>query len=297
MLYPNGEFSLGLSMPVKSHKPPESSSSRERSGKPQTSYSKRMVRNCVAKLERTHGRHNLAFATYTLPEMPEERLQTVVDGVPEICRQLIQAIERYQQRAGIKPEVVYCIEIQEERYNKTGLVVPHIHVVFQSRKTRYHSYAISKELNTELWNRAVSNVLGERIEIPYGAKIEVVRKSAERYMSKYMSKGGKLAQKVKDDNKTHLLPKAWWGATLTLRKWVKDNTKILSESAQEFIRENYKQCQADIKNSPFSWLYVHAIELLQPHGEMTETPIAIVGKVRPSWMPAFECRDIEFSFD
>lgn len=295
MLYPNGEFSLGLSMPVKSHKPPQSSPSRERSGKPQTTYSKRMVRNCVAKLERDHGKQNLAFVTYTLPEMPGGDMAEMREAFPEVCRQLKQMIERDLVRAGIKPEVVYVIEIQEERYNRTGEIVPHIHAVFQSRKTRYHKYAISKERNTELWNRAVSNVLGRDIEIPSGARIEQVKKSAERYMSKYMSKGGKLAQKVISENKTNLLPKAWWGASWSLRRWVKQNTRLFSERDEQFIRDNYRQFTENLKESPFSWLYVHLVKLVEPHGEEIELPVAVVGKVKRNWIEAFECRHLEFS--
>jgi len=295
VLWPNGEFSLGLSMPVKSHKPPNPSSRRERSGKTQTTYSKRMVRNCVAKLERDHGKQNLAFATYTLPELPRGDMAIIREQFPTVCHQLKQMIERDLFRAGLKPEVVYVIEIQEERYQKTGEVVPHIHVVFQSRKSRYHSYVISKERNTQLWNRAVSNVLGRDIEMPAGARIEKVKKSAERYMAKYMSKGGQLAQKLTDENKTHELPKAWWGATMTLRRWVKANIKLFSEKSEQFIKDNYKQFSENLKESPFSWIYVHLVEVFEPHGEDVEIPVAVVGKIKRNWIEAFECRHLEFN--
>ncbi len=178
MLYPNGEFSLGLSTPVKAHKPPQPASTRHRGGKAQTTYSKRMVRNCIAKLERDYGKHNLAFATYTLPDLPEYEMNVIRHSWREVTRQFKQAVERDLKSAGIKPELVYVTEIQEERYEKTGAIAPHIHAVFQSRKTRHHKYAITKERNTEIWNRIISNVLGRRVEIPSGASIEQVKKSA-----------------------------------------------------------------------------------------------------------------------
>jgi hypothetical protein len=293
MLYPNGEVSLGLSMPVKAHKPPQPASRRHRGGKAQTTYSKRMVRNCVAKLERDYGKHNLAFATYTLPDLSEDDMNAIQEGWGEVTRQFKQAIERDLKRAGIRPEVVYVTEIQEQRYEKTGVIAPHIHAVFQSRKSRYHKYAISKERNTQIWNRIISNVLGHRIEIPSGACIEQVKKSAERYISKYMSKGGKLVQKVIDKSVSNWMPKVWWGATETLKNWVKANTRILSEQTKQFIRDNYKKFQENVDESPFSWLYVHAIKLIEPGSEKeVEKPVAIVGRVRRDWIRRLEYRNL-----
>ena len=291
MLYPNGEFSMGLSTPVKNHKPPQPSPNRHRGGKPQTTYSKRMVRNCIARLERLHGKHNLAFATYTLPELPHYEMEILRENWWNVTRQFKQTIERDLERAGIVAEIVYVTEIQEERYEKTGEVVPHIHAVFQSRKSRYHKYAISKERNTEVWNRTISNVLGRRVEIPSGASIEQVKKSAERYMSKYMSKGGKLAKKVSDDSVTNWMPKAWWGATVSLRNWVKANTKILSEQTKQFIRDNYKSFEQNLADSPFSWLYVHDIQLTEDD-QVIDKPIAIVGRVKRDWISRFSYRNL-----
>ena len=283
---------MGLSMPVKSHRMPQPSETRERSGQPQTTYSKRQVRNGTAKLERQHGKHNVAMVTYTVPDFPEADMVTFREGLPEVVRQLKQSIERDLVRAGIKPEVVYVIEIHEERYRRTGEVVPHIHAVFQSRKTRYHSYAISKERNTELWNRAVSNVLGRSVEMPSGARIEQVKKSVENYLAKYMSKGGKIAQEVIDSGKRHLLPKQWWGMSRSLSRWIKDHTKMLSDDAKKFIKDNYKQLCENIKSSPFSWIHAHTIKSTKPGQEDIDIPVAIVGKIRREWMPAFECRSL-----
>lgn len=293
MLYPNGEVSLGLSTSVKAHKPPQPASSRHRGFKQQTTYSKRMVRNCVAKMERDYGKHNLAFGTYTLPELLHYELKVIQDNWCEVTRQFKQAIERDLERAGIKPEVVYVTEIQEQRYEETGDVLPHIHAVFQARKSRYHPYAISKERNSEIWNRVISNVLGRRIEIPSGASIQQVKKSAERYLSKYMSKGGKLAQKITQKGSIGWLPKSWWGATLSLRNWVKANVRILSEGTKQFIRDNYKKFQQNIDESPFSWLYVHSIKLIEPESnEESEKPVAIVGRIRRDWIRRLDYRNL-----
>lgn len=292
-LYPNGEFSLGLSMPVKSHKPPQSASVRERSGKPQTTYSKRMVRNCIAKLERSHGKHNLAFATYTLPDLPAHDLENLSAKSGVIANRLCQEIKRNQERAGIKSEIVWIVEIQQERLKRTGIPVIHFHVVFQSRKSRYHSYAISKEQNTRIWNRIVSNALGYEIEMPSAANIQQIKKSAENYMSKYMSKSSKVAVDIVDKQEAKLLPKNWWGATFSLRNWVKQNTKLLADSAKELIKSQYKSSINNLKDSLFTWLFAHTIKLLEPHGEEIEVPVTIVGKVKRNSIHLFETKTLD----
>lgn len=252
-----------------------------------------MVRNCIAKLQSDYGKHNLAFATYTLPELPQYELKVIQENWAEVNRQLMQAITRELEAAGINAQLIYVNEIQEKRYEQTGDIVPHIHAVFQSRKSRYHAYALSKERNTEIWNRVISNVLGRRIEIPSGASIQQIKKSAEHYMSKYMSKGGKLAQKLSNETVLNWMPKTWWGATLSLRNWVKANTRILSETTKQFIRDNYKKFQDNLEQSPFSWLYVHAIKLTEPDTDQEiEKPVAVVGRVRKDWIRKFEYRNL-----
>jgi hypothetical protein len=291
-LYPNGEVSLGLSTSVKSRKPPESASTRERSGKPQTAYSKRTVRNCIAKLERDHGKHNLAFATYTLPGLAEDELETLTQKSGAIAHRLTEEIGRDLKRSRIKPEVVWVCEIQDKRRQKTGVLAIHFHVVFQSRKNRYKPYAISKERNTEIWNRVISNALGRRIEMPSAANIQTIKKSAENYMAKYMSKGSKVAVDLEKQGESKVLPKNWWGATLTLRNWVKENTKSLSDSDKDFIKNNYNRFVNNLKDSPFIWLHLHTVKLQERNGEDIEIPVAILGKVRKDSMHLFEAKTL-----
>jgi hypothetical protein len=293
MIFPNGEFFMGLSIPVKSHKPPKAAPTRERGGKPQTTYSKRMVRNCVARLESCYGKYNLAFVTYTLPNLEESEMNVITENWGEVTRQLKQSIERDLAAAGIVPEVVYVSEIQEQRYWKTGVIAPHIHAVFQSRKNRYSPYVISTERNSLIWDRILSNVLGRAVEAPHGARIEKIKKSAERYMAKYMSKGSSMASHICNNGLKEHLPKSWWGATLSLRNWVKEHTRVFSDATKNHFRSNYKFYQRNIRDSPFSWLYVHLIESVQPEGEVIEIPIMLMGRMKPEWFDRFTYKELE----
>lgn len=247
-----------------------------------------MVRNGAAKLEREHGKQNIAFVTNTLPDLPWYEMEVIKEGLPEILRQWKQAVERDLRRAGIKPEVVYVVQIHPKRYEKTGEIIPHVHAVFQSRKHYWDKYAISTERNSELWNRAVSNVLGRRIEMPYASNIQKVKKSAEKYLATYMTLGGKIAAQVTKDDEKQWLPKQWWGMTRSLSIWIKENTKLLSYKDKQFIKENYNDFKADINHSPFSWLHEHKLQSTEPGKEHETFAVAILGKVREKFMSMFE---------
>jgi hypothetical protein len=277
---------MSLSLSVKAHKKVKARPIRERGTKPQTAYSKNMVRNCVYRLESRHGKHNLAFATYTLPELPEFYLKHLLENWTEVTRQFKQTIERELIKAGLKPEVVYITEIQMKRFRDTGFPIPHIHAVFQSRKDEHSPYAISKERNTLIWERIINNVLGDQIEhipMPYATEIKTIRKSAEAYVSKYMSKGSDVANEIDNDYLRGMLPKSWWGATLSLRKWVKENTKVFTEATKEFIKANYSRWLKNVDNSPFKYLYV--VEIENTDGRMI--PVCLVGKIRKSCLHLF----------
>lgn len=278
MLLPNRQFTLGLSLSVKSHKAPKAKSIRLRGVRPQTSYSKKVVKSAVFHLEQKHGKHNLAFATYTLPEFDETVIFYLLQNWGEVTRQFKQKFERELKKAGLKPEIVYITEIQIERFMRTGIPVPHIHAVFQSRKNKHSEYAISKERNTELWNEVISNVLKEPVgvEMPYAANIQTVKFSAEGYTCKYMSKGSDIVNLIENEELKAILPKSWWGMSSSLRKWVKANTKVFTDATKEYIRNNYKRWLKDVDNSPFE--YLHLIEIENTHGEMI--PVCLVGKIR-----------------
>jgi hypothetical protein len=69
---------------------------------------------------------------------------------------------------------------------------------------------------------------------------------------------------------------------------VKANIKLLADTAQQFIKDNYKQFLGNISQSPFSWLYVHTVTLTESHGEEIEIPVAVIGKVKPNWIDSFD---------
>ncbi len=275
MLWLNGEFSLGLSIPVKSHKPPEPAPTRERRGQAFTAYGRRMVRSAAFWLERKWGRRNLSFLTVTVPSLPNRDTGKLGAEWGEVTRRYKQELERELKRQDITSEVLVVTEIQEKRYKETGLVVPHLHIVFRGRKSLRDKWAVSKERARELWENVLSAVLGFRVSAPASTRIEVVRKSVENYLSKYMSKGGKVVQDVIDSGQRHFLPTSWWGMTDSLRKRVKAACIQMSEDAADALYSQREELQ---KAGIVKWFYVCTVELAQSHGEVIEAPVAFVGK-------------------
>lgn len=305
-LFPNSEFSMSLSVSVNSrkgsNKPPKSASTRVR-GIGQTSHSKRMVRNSLYRLESQHGKHNLAFVTCTLSDdIDDIQLWVIQQMWGEITRLHLEAINNKLKAAGIKPELVCVTEIQEKRHERSGRLCPHLHIVFQSRRNRYAAYAITKEENTAIWNRIIRNVLkraGYKDEeipnMPYACEIKTIEKSAQAYMAKYMSKGSSTVRRV-DKDKSYgdvWFPKSWWNVSLSLREWVKENTKILADRTKRWIKDNLHHWIEDLENSPFHYLHIVTIDVQdRTTGADIKLPVAVVGRIKKYHLHKFETKDL-----
>lgn len=285
MFWLNGEFSLGLSKPVKTHKPPKPPEIRERRGQKFTAHGRRMVRSAAFWLERRWGRANLSFLTTTVPTLPNRDIGRLGAEWAEVVRRYKQELERELRRKGITSEVLLVTEIQEKRYRETGLIAPHLHIVFRGRKSRYDNWAISKERARELWENVLSAIVGFSVSAPASTRIEKIKKSVENYLSKYMSKGGKVVQDIIDDGKRHFLPTSWWGMTNTLRDTVKAGCKQITQEMSDILYGQREQLQVA---GIIKWFHVVNIDINQSHGESMEIPVAFVGKLaRPEYQNMF----------
>jgi hypothetical protein len=281
--WPNAEFSLGLSMPVNSHKVvPPSPESRERKGKVQTSYSKRMVRNAAWWLEREVTKENLSFLTATLPDEAVDTLEAREDAAAlwaECTRQYNQWIKRQLDKAELCNEIVGCDEVQPSRWRKDGRVALHLHVIFQGRKDRRSPWAISKEACLKKWLDIISNVLGVPITSTSATRIERVKKSAQNYLAKYMSKSGSIIDEIVAAGKRYMLPTQWWHCSANLKTLIKSMCVPISQEAKNVLYD----MREELKNQKIiQWFHVAEIELFQPHGEAIRIPVAYCGKLSKS---------------
>jgi hypothetical protein len=98
-------------------------------------------------------------------------------------------------------------------------------------------------------------VTGE-FEIGAAVDCQAVKESAAAYLSKYLSKGGKIIEELKDSGNADLIPTAWWTACKSLRDAVKGLTTELGSDIKTAIVQG-----VDLVRTGFcQWLFNIEIE-------------------------------------
>jgi len=211
-----------------------------------TSKGKRMVRSCCHLLEKQYSKNCLTFLTATLPAFASPgELRLICSIWSELVRQFVQELKRMLERRGYPQDMVYVTEIQEDRYADRGEVAPHLHLVMVGKRNRWEkTYAIHYSEVRSLWERLLSNFVGRPVTCQAATRVERPRTSLQGEFSSYLSKGGKMIEKIIEDGKIDFLPSSWYGANQSLKERVKSETKILKgDEAEQFIDnlENMKQ--------------------------------------------------------
>lgn len=203
-----------------------------------------MIRCGLASLERKHGKRNLAFLTVTVPNLSWIEMRWVCASWGELARRLMEEIGRELRRHNLDPDYVYVNELQDNRYEVGGFIAPHIHAVFQARMTGTREWAISKEKFRNIWERVLGNFLGRPMSLNAATRIEVIKKCPKRYMSKYMSKGGKVVDAIVEAGLREFLPGAWYGLSNNLRKEIRDGIIEVSRDTAFMIAAHLDEYKA-----------------------------------------------------
>lgn len=203
-----------------------------------TTHGAKMLRNACYLLEKVYGRKRLSLVTPTLPEIPQY-LPLWISNYPEIERRFIQEIRRELERKGAPTHIAGCTELHPERSKRLGYGVPHSHYVMvawdgksytQSGKIDFY---ISADKFREIWLRTLeaytrhSGLYDVSVPIPHARiSTEVIKKSAESYISKYVSKGKKYVESiVKDDLPIEIPPCHWWHCSRELSAAIRENIR------------------------------------------------------------------------
>lgn len=297
-IYPNGEFSiwdekkslevsgppeqpdyLGLSLLPNSHRvalgmaqPPPERARRGSSGI--TRHGARTIRNAAFLLEQRYGIRHLSFLTLTLPASNDSEQYRVGLEWAEICRQFFQALGRLLEAAGLPATFCACTEIQMERYEESGGLPLHLHVVFPGRR-QYKSWAVSPEQFDALWYNALTNRCPEFEGRDFSAacRVEMVKKSAEGYLGKYMTKGKATvtALLTEDPGLAEFLPSTWWNCSLNLRRAIGKRMTGGNTTGRALAR--------DIRAGDTRIQFSKVIEVTLADGAIF--PVAIVGRLSP----------------
>lgn len=190
-----------------------------------TGFGRRVVRNSSLLLERRYGKRRLGFVTCTCPAFPAP-VQRLLNGLwGEVVRRFYQKLKRQLKKIS-KPFVyVGVTEIQEKRFATTGIPVPHLHFVYLCRSGQSSRYWLYVCQIHRAWNEALREGIGlggypyTMSELPGWGSVhcQTVRKSASSYLGKYISKGCKVLESMKEQGWTEF-PKQWWTASMQMKK-------------------------------------------------------------------------------
>ena len=196
-----------------------------------TSYGGRMVRNAAHLLEDAAGKARCIFTTVTVPNLPVEQMRIIHEKWHQATEYYRLNVGRALKAKNLSGEIVTVSEIQEERYEETGMPVLHLHAVFVG-VTRQGRFAITTEQHDDLWYRAVSSIIDvDRDDISAACNMQRVKESAAAYLGKYISKGVKRIEKIASDGFGGWLPKHWWNCTRSLVRRVKKQTRRVDDLA------------------------------------------------------------------
>lgn len=225
---------LGLSNVANSHiagDGGEVENGKHRGSKGLTRYGAKMVRNACHLIDESAPPLTLAFATFTLPSMDKTNRREVLKQWPEILRGFFQKLQRKLKSKGLPGEIAYVVELHPKRGSVTGEMWPHIHCVYQGKRSRFEKHwAFSPKQLGEEWRSSVT------IRVPdstnYWRKshwnVQAVVKSCSSYMAKYLSKGCSK-QIMADDALAQLFPiRSWWGAVGGIKERIKKRCRKLS---------------------------------------------------------------------
>jgi hypothetical protein len=227
-----------------------------------SNYGGKMVRNGCYAMQRHYGRRRLGFGTLTLDNADQNWLLVCCWQWAEIVRKFNQELKRELKRINAPTHLIGVTEIQTKRSDKLGFIVPHLHFVYVSwdgeSKIRkgfgkdaktVPDFYLTHEKVKEIFDRVCVNEIIKTLELPEDyvkvnnrVNLQGVKKSAEGYLGKYMSKGAKDVKKYLDlDPNRDDIPSHWWHCTKELRQIVKELIKPVPDPIIDVILENFKE--------------------------------------------------------
>lgn len=221
---------IGSSMLVNSHR-------KVRGGNGISRYSARMVRNAAFLLERDYGKSRLSFLTYTLPTLNQEQWEEVCSNWSEIVRVVLQRLRRALVRAGLPDLIVSVTELQEQRMARDRVPGLHLHILFVGRH-KCSPWVLRPVQVREFWMSAVGNYLSQQLQdSDWKAceRLETVRRSAEGYLGKYMTKGVKSLKLARALCPQLRLPSSWSNLSSSLRSLVRKGVRIIGKDTSNWI--------------------------------------------------------------
>lgn len=230
-----GKFCSLSESPLLVKCPKSSQSKRGKYGKHGiTNAGKRFLKNACILLQQRYGKERLGFATCTLPNMDRNYCEAINGHIGEITRRFYQKLGRICKKRNCEFIYVGCIEIQEKRFKNHNIPAPHLHFVYVARNSVRSRYFFTTKDAYTAWNESVNQVLCKLGMSPImgynghtgSTKLELIRSSAAAYIGKYISKGAKVVESMKEKGFEEF-PKQWWTACMYAKKLFKSSIVAL----------------------------------------------------------------------
>lgn len=203
-----------------------------------TGYMRRLIQSACKVLEAQSPLGTTAFLTCTMPVTDRGEVEQFLKAWPEIQRRYCERLRRKLIQEGLPGELVWVTELQDKRGFLVGYPCPHLHILFQGRHSEMHDWALSKSWVKETWASIIFDVCGIGVVTSASTRIEQVRKSCARYMSKYLSKGRGGPSLWIGTPWESLLPKRFGRVSNQLRESTLSQVKrLLGEGAFYFVQD------------------------------------------------------------
>lgn len=260
--------------------------------------SRKRIESACCCLENRYGKKRLALGTLTLPQLDDDRMAWLSQKIGILCKRFFEWFKRTMERIGAPTENVFVVEMHPERSMLRSQFIPHIHFVYVCRSAKQvflkkgKLFYIHANQFRKAWRNIIINSLREYkkkynkydlVSWKQGREVDVqvIRKSAAGYISKYMSKGGKflatLKEKVAKNNGNSIsfaLPKQWWGSSRCLKKQVEDSIVELPVKLRNLA---LRLLEGQQENSPI--LYIFRPKYYNVYLDK-EIPLATCGKIK-----------------
>lgn len=153
-----------------------------------TSNMGRNLRNAVYLLEEKYGKEQLSFLTLTLPNLSQDALALCCVNWDKMVNMFTRWLRTRLALKCMELEYAYCTEIQPGRLKNRGEYAPHLHIVFRGKAYRKQAWAVSWLDCRLAWAEIISKFINESFDTRALENIQRIKKSAARYLSKYLSK-------------------------------------------------------------------------------------------------------------
>lgn len=202
-----------------------------------TDKHRRAVKRACAVL--SEYRYRVGLFTGTLAPQSTQAVARADRGISAVLTRFRRRVSREQRRRGLPSLHVDVTEIQLERYDETGIPVPHVHMAFVAKNEAKASapWAISAERFQEMWDRSVAEVAGFEEPVWNKTQTEGVEYDVFGYLSKYLSKGAETTA-MPWQSWPGLRPVRWWNQSKEMKAAVEARTVVVPGNFASWVETN-----------------------------------------------------------